>query len=284
MDKILAILERISPVLMHYPPALQWLFVGSLAAVLGSVLAFAIGYPGAASRRDGLTRDGGLPALIGMARNPRPGSDAARYVIESVAMIVRLTSRPRSDGVTKQTAEADTRITYTVFALEDVAANEFDEFAHTNVRGGYVAWLPGSDNETVSEHGPASKSWTIGSPIPKGERRTFTTAFRYVYDADFDDKRQVHDFTLGPTADAFCYPNGKDVIGELTIRVEADVPVESPIEGDAILNDLGEKRMNRSTPLLLVGSSEGISQHVVVSRWRNVLPKQTAELMIRRKG
>lgn len=283
MDKILALLERISPVLIQYPPPVQWLFVASLASVLGSVLAFAIGYPNAASKRDGMTRDGALPELIKMARKPRAGSDVARYIIESVVMNVRITSRPRSIGSVKQTGEADTRITYTVFALEDVAPNEFDEFAHTNVKGAFVAWLPGSENETVSENGPGSKSWTIGAPIPKGGRRTFTTAFRYVYPLDFEDKRQVHDFTLDPASDAFCYPNSKDVIGELTIRVEADVPLEAPEEGDAILNDLAEKRMTRSAPAILVGGSEGFHQHVVVGRWQNVVPKQTAELRIRRK-
>jgi hypothetical protein len=83
--------------------------------------------------------------------------------------------------------------------------------------------------------------------------------------------------------DAFCYPNTDDVIGELIIRIESDSPLESPVEGDALLNDLVLKGMSRSTPTLLESASEDVTRHVMVARWESVLQKQTAELKVRRR-
>ncbi len=285
MEKWLALLEKISPILVHYPTAVQWLFILSLALVLTSVFAFTVGYSDAAKTRDGMTSDGSLPSLIKLARKPSSGRDAAKYVIESASMIVRLTSRLRADGM-KQTSEADARITYTVFALDDVQPNEFDEFAHTNMSGAYVAWLPGSDKENVEETGDA-KTWKIDVPILKGHRRSFTTAMRYVYPKDFQQTREVHDFhELHPDEDAFAYPNEKDVIGELTIRIESDVPLSNPIQGDGLLYDKVDKQIVKGfTPSLYQSdsNSKGITLYVAVARWEKVIQKQVAELRIHRK-
>lgn len=177
---VLAALEKVSPILAHYPRPLQWLFIASFTMVLGSLLAFGIGYGGAARRRAGMTADGTLPSLIEKARNPRAGTTAPPYLLESVVMTVKLTSRPRTDGLI-QTAQAEAQFVYTVFALEDVPANQFNEFAHTNVKGAHVAWIAGSEKENVTEPGPGAKSWTLAAPIAKGQRRTFLTAARYSY-------------------------------------------------------------------------------------------------------
>jgi hypothetical protein len=283
MDKVLSLLEKVSPILVCYPQWVQWFFIATFTAVLGSVFAFGIGYAGAAERRAGITADGTLPALMIAARKPRAGCESSKYVIESVSMNVRLKTASPTAGSAMQTTEADSRIVYTVFALDEVAANEFEEFAHTNVRGGAVAWIAGSESEDVLEQGTGAKKWALRTGIPKGKRRTFTTGTRYLYSEAFPQSRSVHDFNALPAQDdAFCYPNVSDVIGELTIRIESDVPLDAPQEGDALINDLVDRSIKRSTPMLYKSASEGISEYVAVARWENVLQKQIPQLRIRR--
>ncbi|MEI9954151.1 MAG: hypothetical protein WDO74_35550 [Pseudomonadota bacterium] len=278
MDKILSLLEKISPLFAHYPKWGQWLFIVTFAAFLGSVFVFGIGFASAKQSLAGMTADGTLPSLVMLARTPPRNASPARYVIESATMLVRITSRKNAGGWI-QTAEADTRFIYTVFALEDIVAGEFDDYAHTNVQGAAVAWLAGSEPESVNEPGPNVKAWTLGSPIPKGKRRTFVTGVRYIY-PDFADLRQVHDFEkLPPHEDAFCYPNKSDVIGELSIVIESDVPLLEPSDKDAFLKDR-LKNVSISAEALAYrhSNSEGVLHHELVARWSTVTPQANAEL------
>jgi hypothetical protein len=238
-------------------------------------LALAVFLPAPAKSADNSTNNASLSTLI------QEGKKLSRdYLIESAVMNVRL------DNVTTESASrtAEIQITYTILALDTVT--NFDEEYHSPITNAIVSRIRGSLPESdLIENSPDKKSWNVLVRMQPGQRETIVTACKYYYPG-VPARRNIHEFhDLTPADDTYCYPNTEDVIGDLTIRIQSPLPVKPPILGDALLFDNHEPHhpaSHATKPALYPPDGPGTSPFILVARWKNITPNQTAELKISR--
>lgn len=276
MDNTLGALTKLLPILAFYPIWVQGLVAFTLALALVCIFFLLVLYPAADKAKTGYVADGTLPALSLEARK-----QGRNYVIESIAMLVDLKTNLGNPQVI---SEADVRIAYTVFALNETKI--FDESFHS-MAGAKIERIPGSGNEmALKEDADSHKSWEIMLDLPVGGRRTLVTGARYEYTSPMPNKRDIHDFhNLGPTEDAWCYPNTEDVIGEVTIIIRSDAPLVPSNDGDALLVDRStppKETKVPSKPEFRSPANGESGPYIVTARWTNVLPQQFPQIRIAR--
>ena len=277
MDKIVGIFERLMPMITHYPKWFQVIFTFCVGTMFLTIFFFIVLYPTAAKNKAGFVADNTLPDLTVAAR--RANRD---YVIETATMFVNLDGRGTEDG---KRATVDVRIVYTIFALNQVS--QFDEGYHSMQTNVNIDRIRGSEPETeLIEAAPTHKSWFVNTALAPGLHRTLVTGARYVYVLPLPNKRTVHGFTdLGPTDDAWCYPNEADIIGEFTIVIQSFRPIQTPKDGDMLLLDRSnpnEEGRRPQRPTLNTPDADSSAPYVLVAKWNKVMPGQTIGVRLSR--
>lgn len=272
MEKIFAFLKDSLPLIAYFPLPAQLVFgTASFLMILAFVL-FVANYQAAKKTQDGIANDKSLPTLV------RQGAESRRpYVLESVTQIVQ-PDPSYYDPKAKET-DVTVRIVYTIFAREDVKVGDFpEEFRSTT---GDVAWLAGSEIESKVELGARDKKRIVGLAMSRGERRTIVTSARYHYSLPFPEKRELHRVAVGPDEDIWCYDNDEDVIGQLTIMIQSDRPVEVPSKKEAFVDANGAQTAKIPEGNVFLRHDDEQSDYAVVASWDNVLPHQNCVLKVR---
>ena len=221
-----------------------------------------------ANRMDSLL--GSYRALI------RAGDSAKRtMVIPTTVMFIRL-ERTSADP---ERIEADHRIVYQVHALRELTRNlpVFEEGFHAT-RSMAVDYVPGGDEERLTETAPQNKSWRVLFDLDVGARRTIITGAHSIYPNPLPANTSTHFYQrLGLTEDAFCYPNSaSDVMAELVMFIEShslDLRADPDIPAG-----IGQGQELRLTVPVHTGRERpGTPQHRVVSaRFIGLAPGEVA--------
>jgi len=275
-------IEKLWPLFPFYPPWAKVIFALCFASVLVAVFVFGTWYSTAAAAREGFVTDTELVNLALEARKAthadKPNDAGAvqansRYVIQEATMVVRLEN-------TDAQHVADVRIFYTLFALDPLTAADFDEEYHSMGGAKVVAYLAGSENEHLNEPTQSMKRYSVDVEVPRGGRLTLMTAARFFYDLPLA-ARQVHQFAVSGTEDAWCYPNERDFIGQLTIIVESDsLDFVEPRSGDASMWDKATGTVKPGAPVRRRSESEAVKHNLLLARWVNVRPGTRAGLKV----
>jgi hypothetical protein len=277
VDKIIGWLAKIIPFITNYPAAIRYVIVVTVALLFVSLFLCIVFYPLASKASANFTVDTQLPELIKQAQLYQ-----RKYVIKSIFMDVRLD--PNFFDQSGQT-EANVRIIYDLFAIEDVTPADFGEFYHSNESNVIaVERLAGSEDDgSPTENGNAERSWNVNVDIAKGSWRTLTTAAKYRYHLPWPPLHTVHDFeNLSALQNAFGYPNTgekPDVIGSLMIMIESPFPLDAPTDRDAVVHfeDLSRKGTFLWTKPALRESLDGTTKsYAVIARWDNVISQIVA--------
>src|SRR5258708_8004595 len=240
MDKIIGWLAKIIPFVANYPTPIRYVVVVTVALIFVLLFLCIVFYPHASKASAGYLGDSRLHELVKRAEHYQK-----KYVIVSVSMTVRLD--PNFFDKSGQT-EANVRIIYDLFAVDDVTPADFEEFYHSsepNVVA--VSRAAGSEDDgTPTEKGNTQRSWNVNVNLPKGSWYTLTTAAKYRYNLPWPQTHSVHDFdNLSSIQDAFIYPNNgekPDVIGSLMIMIESPFPLDSPSDRDGFVLYTAQKR------------------------------------------
>lgn len=271
MDKIIGWLAKIIPFVTNYPAPIRYIVVCTVALMFISLFLCIVFYPYASKASVGSVTDARLPELIKRAERYQK-----KYIIVSVSMDVRLD--PNFFDNSGQT-EANVRIIYDLFAIENVTPADFEEFYHSNESTLVdLTRVAGSeDDETPTENGNSQRSWKVNVNLPKGSWYTLTTAAKYRYKLPWPQVHSVHDFeSLSNQQDAFIYPNTgekPDIIGSLMIMIESPFPLDAPTDRDAFVRF--EDPSNKGTyvwskPALRVSLDGSTKSYAVIARWSDV--------------
>jgi hypothetical protein len=135
-------------------------------------------------------------------------------------------------------------------------------------------YMPGTENEDKSADG----TWNVELDMEEGEIRTFNTSAVYVYDFPLKEDRKALSEPLDPNELFISYPNDKDVIGELVMKIESESFNISPIgagpaklyeEGKGLIETKGVRFINPARR-----ANSKCSKTIIASRWTNVLPNE----------
>jgi len=205
-----------------------------------------------------------------------------RYAIPTIVMLITLEKTADGKFIT-----SDRHIFYQLQALTDIskdpAKNEdaFREEYHSHYD---VDHVPGSDPERIVEDRPGMQRWNVLFGMEKGGRHAVVTGAHVVMPIRLKSPRAPeHMFEgLGPTEDAFCYPNDDgDVIEELVIVVQSgSLDLYLPSEGndDAVLQHDVKKQSVESDMFVSKASSH---KHVsLVARFSNVQKNDVVGLRV----
>lgn len=234
--------------------------------------------------------EGGLAVKIGPPNNPTSSVTVERaatlglekritygrslnrpYVLDDVTVLIRLKDIGRGANRERQ---VNWRIVYTVRALQAISRNDklFKERYSTD-SARIMRWF-GTEREIKA----TDDAYNVMMDIPAGETRTIVTGATFVYSLPLQNDRPAFGQSILLTQDQefFSYPNEEDVIGELTILIESDDVMFSPVgqsakrsRADGSIAPDEEYRFND-------GNSRSLSAH-----WKNVMPKEEVGLHYR---
>jgi hypothetical protein len=199
------------------------------------------------------------------------GIDAGKlYILPSVVMLISV--ERSADG---EHINSDRRIVYGLQALAELDpsknANAFIEGYHSDYA---IQRVPGADMEREVEPNPDSKTWQVLFGAGDGDRHTLVTATHVVMPINLKLQHDVHMFKrLGPTEDAYCYPNfDGDIIEELVIIIQSDslrLILPNDGDGDAEIQH-ADATIDNLRASLYTSSDNGAVLDSVVARFANL--------------